>query len=488
MNIEYSQTKNGLQTFKVNSIFYHSTYDPEKEAERFVNSISLPYLPSVLFIAEPGLDYCLRYLKKKFPGLKIFNIRFISNLSGSENSIFHLDFEKFLFNNFTSEEIMNSFLISWPQAEKIFSKELNNLWTIYKKHLETRKTELISRQYFEKKWFINSINFFKYINKTKLLHQIDKPVLIIASGPSLKDCLKIIYENQCKFVIIGLSSAINVLLKNKIIPDFCISTDGGFWATKHLKPLINTNIPLAVTSESCIQKEFLQNLPIIPLAYSDGLSSSLFEKLNFSYIKAERNPTVSGTALILAKQFTSNKVFFAGLDLCCQKGFAHTQPNILEIENSTFDNRIKTKYTRSLHSEFSTSSLDIFKENFSLMENVSNCYRIVNDNVQNTLGNIKNITIESFKNEAVKLSPIDKTNIFQKENNISKDEKNKILFILETYLKENSSSDDFKKNLFPIDYLSIYHSTEEDKNKLRNQLDEKNSNYLRKLWRILNDK
>ena len=488
MEIEYCQTKNGLETFKINNIFYHSTYDPEKEAERFVSSISLPYTPAVLFIVEPGFNYCSKYLENKFPNTKIYNIRFINEFVSLNKSIFYSDFEKFLFTNFTSEEIMNSFLISWPQAQKIFNTENNLIWNIYKKHLETRKTELVSRQYFEKKWFLNSINFFKYVNHTIILNQTDKPVLIIASGPSLKDSLKLICENQSKFIIIGLSSAINILIKNNIIPDFCVSTDGGFWATKHLKPLKDYNIPIAITSESCIQKDFLQKLSVIPLCYSDGLSSELFSELNFPYIKAERNPTVSGTALILAKQFTTNKVYFAGLDLCCSKGFAHAQPNILELENSIFDNRIRTKSTRTLYSEYSTGSLNIFKENFSLMQNVSNCFRIINCNISNQIGKIQNIHISSFENKLKNLPIINKKSIFQAQRTISLENKMKIRKELKKYLIKNSNTQYFMQNLFPIDFLSINHSSPNDKIKLEEQLNKKKEEYMKKLWRILDDK
>ena len=102
MEIEYCQTKNGLETFKINNIFYHSTYDPEKEAERFVSSISLPYTPAVLFIVEPGFNYCSKYLENKFPNTKIYNIRFINEFISLNKSILYSDFEKFLFTNFTS--------------------------------------------------------------------------------------------------------------------------------------------------------------------------------------------------------------------------------------------------------------------------------------------------------------------------------------------------------------------------------------------------
>ena len=87
MEIEYCQTKNGLETFKINNIFYHSTYDPEKEAERFVSSISLPYTPAVLFIVEPGFNYCSKYLENKFPNTKIYNIRFINEFVSLNKSL-----------------------------------------------------------------------------------------------------------------------------------------------------------------------------------------------------------------------------------------------------------------------------------------------------------------------------------------------------------------------------------------------------------------
>ena len=88
----------------------------------------------------------------------------------------------------------------------------------------------------------NVYNFIKYaknIYSTNLNPKM--PVLIVASGPSLKNILEFIKTNQNNFFIICCSSAIKSLINNSITPDFCISTDGGFWAKTHLKVLLKKN-------------------------------------------------------------------------------------------------------------------------------------------------------------------------------------------------------------------------------------------------------
>ena len=72
--------------------------------------------------------------------------------------------------------------------------------------MERAKTLLITRQYFEKKWLLNSCNFLKYHNKLLTLNSpINKDAVIISSGPSLIPFLKTLKENQDKFFIICLS-------------------------------------------------------------------------------------------------------------------------------------------------------------------------------------------------------------------------------------------------------------------------------------------
>ena len=91
---------------------------------------------------------------------------------------------------------------------------------------------------------------------------------------NMKQVLKNIKKYRENFFLIAVSSLLSVLLYNKIFPDLVISTDGGFWAKKHLelnggdlKKLKNT--VFALTDEANCPKDILQN-PEIKKLYLGG--------------------------------------------------------------------------------------------------------------------------------------------------------------------------------------------------------------------------
>ena len=122
------------------------------------------------------------------------------------------------------------------------------------------------------------------------------------------------------------------------------------------------------------------------------------------------------------------------------------------------------------------------------MQNVSNCFRIINCNISNQIGKIQNIHISSFENELKNLPIINKKSIFQAQKLITLENKMKIRKELKKYLINNSDTQYFMQNLFPIDFLSINHSSPNDIIKLEEQLNKKKEEYMKKLWRILDDK
>jgi hypothetical protein len=276
LTVCFADSKDGNKTVSIQNQFIHSTYSPIKEAERFVQNINVSFEPEALIILEPGLSYILPFLKKRFPNSKLICIRFCNSFSDynsgwdfvinyeeNENNL-----ENLLFNYLGEEKLLSTLLLEWNSINKIFGEQINNCWKIFKNILEKSKTLLITRQVFEKKWLINTCNFIKYAKNIYTTNINSKmPVLIVASGPSLKNILEFIKTNQNNFFIIALSSAINVLLKNQIIPDLCFSTDGGFWAGEHLKPLqiYKEKINLAISVEGFCSKKILKSQKIIPL-------------------------------------------------------------------------------------------------------------------------------------------------------------------------------------------------------------------------------
>jgi len=492
LNIIFQKAKNGEDTVLINQHFIHSSYAPSKEAQRFVDNLELPYIPYAIFILEPALSYITIPLKKRFPQVKIGAIRYTDTFSNYnkdfdfvinlyENQKLELQLERL----FKEEEILSLQFFSWQASAQVFIKEEKTAYKAIKASMERAKTLLITRQFFEKKWLLNSVNILNYIKKpVSLKSKIDKALLIIASGPSLKDVIKIVNKKRNSFFIICLSSALLPCIKNNIIPDLCMSTDGGFWAGQHLKQLKNYAIPLALSSEAYCPRDFLSSLNILPLAYPDGISNSLFKASGISYMKAVRNGTVSGTALLWAIENCNQDIFLAGLDMAAQKGFQHIQPNELEKNNAIKETRIFTKAGRLTSSEFNSSSLEIYLKWFqdSVFSSNKKIYRIIDlKQKKNTLGTIQDLDIKAFENmtEAFERAfeksdadyffhPLCDTSLYRKNT--------------ASYIK-NVEAETWKKQLFPLDYLLLSHTS--NKEEIINRINKNYNDINDKIKRIL---
>lgn len=490
MEIEFLPAKNNEQTVKVQNLFLHSSYNPSKEAERFVETLTLPYNPKLIIILEPALSYICPFLKTKFPDIKIGVIRYVNNFE-NYNSNFDLvinyfehsnDFSNYLFYKLGEELLLSTYFISWQPSSKAFPQIDNNCWLSIKNSMEQAKTLLVTRQYFEKKWLINTCNNLKYIkNPIKLSQKIDKPILILSSGPSFQPVISVINQNRNKFFIICLSSAISVCIKNNFIPDLFMTTDGGFWAGEHLKKIAKTEVPLAMPTEAYCKKSLLNKIKVLPLKYDDGISNNFISLSDLNCEHAFRNGTVSGTALQFAIEYSKNvPIYFCGLDMSNQKGFQHTQPNEIELNTFSNDNYIKSQELRSVRSEYSKSSLDIYKnwfENFNL--NGCKVYRIIDTKFKhNTLGQIIDISSQEFSKDISKIQEIQSAEIFEKIT--YKFNSKKLL----NYLNENCNSEDWKKQIFPADIVSLNHNKTQE---LENKIEERNSKLIAKLKEILND-
>ena len=494
MKISIQKAKNGEDTATADGHFLHSNYAPSKEAQRFVENLKLPYAPKKIIILEPALSYAADFFKVRFPEIKLGVIRYEKDFA-LYNSKFdfvlnyfeHSDFSEYLEKVFAEEELLSTVFISWPPSAQIFSKTENEIWKAIKTAMERAKTLLITRQYFEKKWLINSCHFLKNIRNTVWFDgKIEKDVLIISSGPSLKPYINFICKNHDKFFIICLSSAISVCIKNNITPDLYMTTDGGFWAGEHLKKLLKNEIPVAMPAEAFCAKHLLQKLKVLPLIYGEGISKQLTQASGIHFKMAVRNGTVSGTALLFASQYFTKNIFMCGLDMASQKGFQHTQPNELETNSSIFDNRIKNKETRLARSELTNGSLDIYKNWF-----ISNNLNLLNRNVfrlieksdrKNNLGWIKDIDLCELMNMIDKNcdeSPDTKKSFFQQKPYHY--DSNKLLSLFE----QNNENENWQQQLFPLDYVSLSHNN--NNNEIKEKIENEWSNLKTKISGILNE-
>ena len=488
MQVDYSVAKDNSRTFSINGVFFHSTYSPQKEAQRFVDSLECIIKPEIVFLIEPGLDYLSGYLKQKFNCITVC-IRIIDeqldDKSGWDYVIpYNRNLSQTLLNLFGEEKLLSSTIFVWKPAENLFREQVLQIIAEYKNTLEKCKTLIVTRQFFEKKWLINSCNFVSFAkNFVDSPIKSGLPVVVCASGPSLKPGLKILKEKRNSVFIICLSSSTSVLLKNQIIPDLVLSTDGGYWAGQHLKQLYSyPDIPVAVSSESFIPKKILKTNPIAVLKYNDDasfISSGIIEKCKCKTFVVERNATVSGTALSLAKTISDNSIYFMGLDLSSGKGHAHTQPNELEKNNSLNDCRTKNLTTRILASQFNSQSLEIYRDWFASQENVGNVFRVI-ENPANKLGKISDISTVQFEKQ------IDegKTQSFSVQTEDSSIDKKQIF----KYIKDELKTEAWQKQIFPADYISIKNSqSDEEKQTALNRLEDKMKKLISKINGLENE-
>ena len=486
MKVTIQKAKNGEETAIFENHFLHSNYAPLKEAERFVENLQPPYLPSLIIITEPALSYAAVFLKKRFPEAKLGAIRY-SNSFEKYNKDFdlvfnyfeHPDFEAYLENTLNEEDLLKCFFLPWGPSSQAFSETDKIVWKSIKAAMERAKTLLITRQYFEKKWFINSCNFARYCKKIISFDTpLNKELLIISSGPSLNAFIKTIKDNQKKFFIICLSSAISVCLKNGIIPDLCMTSDGGYWAGEHLKALYKNDIPLAMPAEGYCKKSLLSKLKLLPLDYGDGFSHELLAAANIKNIRTLRNGTVSGTALHFALSNFTKNIFLCGMDMAAQNGYQHSQPNQLEINSSLFDNRLKNKMTRLFKSGLTNGSLDIYRQWFiNNPQQTGNrkVYRLIeNKDAKNNLGWIKDIGLKDFQTEIASIPESEKIVFADKPYN----------FDFNPSVIELLNNDKWKKQLFPLDYVQLSHSSQ--KEPINNKIEKEWKDLKHKAESILN--
>lgn len=460
--IEFLKAKNNSTTCRINGVLLHSAYNPEAEAKKFVDSTpAISFNPKYILIIEPALSYVIPFLKEKYPETKICAVRFLNDFQKYDDlfyrTFYYSENEENLFeteiNDFFGEDgILYTSFLQWTPTTRIFEKESEKVWSVIKKCINLSQSILNTKAYFSKRWIKNSCNLIKNITKIASIQKGSSDIVICASGNSLKNSISDLKTIRKDVFLIAVSSALSVLTKNNIKPNLVVSTDGGFWAKKHLKALLkNTDIPLAISAESNVTKKIFKNITIIPLHYSDGTGSFLLEKLQIPYMNAERNGTVSGTAEKLALSITTGNVYFLGLDLTAGIGLQHTEPNELEIENSAADTRINSKESRISKSRFNSNSLKLYENWFSRQnENISKrVFRLSSGfKYPNTLGNIKDIDFSELK--------INSKGIMPQIKHIPMTSKN-FNFEFKTLLE----NENFLSECFPVEYLM--YSREADK-------------------------
>ncbi len=368
----FSFARNGQRICTKNSVQLHSTYNPENEGKRFAGAITAPFVPRFITVTEPALSYCVPFLRSRFPYTCLVAVRYSRAYADTDvlwDKVFYFTepeiFEEQLFSFIGEEQVSSALFVSWKASEQAYPEQYAQSWQSIARIVRKSRDVLATRQYFGRRWLVNTVRFVLGIRKTAAIERGDMPVLLAASGPSLEQALPFIREYRDRFFLLSVSSALSPLLSAGIVPDACISTDGGYWAKEHLFPLKRTDasVPLILPAESAVPSDILSSSIVVPVSYGDGPETLLLRACSVRTMDGRRNGTVAGTAAEFALSMTSGNVYACGLDLSPSNGFSHARPHVSERRNG--ESRLSPLSTRTAAQNMPSPALDIYASWFA---------------------------------------------------------------------------------------------------------------------------
>lgn len=360
--IETKSKKYSAKVFKDNkSIFLHSAYDPEKEAETLIKEIEKDL--DLAFIFGIGAGYLINALKKLNvaiaviePSIKFFNLlidNFKLDKILEDNITFFIggddieDIEKFISLTNTKKVkffITRSYSVLFNEEALFYQQKVLSI--VDKKIININT---ISR--FDKLWAYNiasnvveistryGVN--KFFNKYKNI-----PAVIVSAGPSLEKNITKLKEIKNKALIIAVDTAMKPLYSRNISPHFVITIDP---QKKNSKYFRNVNFKDAVLiAESSVDKEAIDSFngeiyfinSIFPLA--KYFMESLGNRGDIT-----TGGSVSTAAYDFAIKVGANPIIMVGLDLSFPnyqthiKGSYHEENFFTEIYKlDSYDSRI----------------------------------------------------------------------------------------------------------------------------------------------------
>jgi hypothetical protein len=333
--------------------FLHSSYYPDKEAKEWADAIQLDD-ESIIIVYGIGLGYHINYLVSRLlPNNKLILIE-------PSNNIFQFALNNGCYNRFKnreniysivgeeSEEKLNIILqsyIPWNNFENVAYKEFKQYPSVFKEYyekfnkclLETINLMRINRNtalYFAEQWQSNFIENLKFVfNSVPVRSFFDVfkniPAVIVSAGPSLDKNIEQLKEAKDKCVIICVGTALKVLLKKNIEPDFVVSIDGGENNFKHFDGCkVNSPLVYGLTLHPKILKEY--GGPLIIAEIASTYTKLLSDKLSLDFGKLSTGPSVANLSLDFTYMLGCNPIVFIGQDLAYSDHRTHASGTTYE--------------------------------------------------------------------------------------------------------------------------------------------------------------
>jgi len=446
--------KNGEVTASDNGKLLHSAYNPSREAH---NSVFIPEVQeksSIVFygmgigyhlveaaklilqnsnkkkliVVEPNLEYFLASLQL-IDWTEIFKVeKLVLAINCPAESVLPL-IEDTTTINTTLQGVSDAFYFDIASFTQHNQQYFECVKTIISRNKHKNEINAATTKKFGKHWSNNCKKNAKYINQLEFINIyknkfIDIPFVIVAAGPTLQKNLinlKKIYESKKsknkEVIIVCVETALKILLKNKINPDFIILTDPQFWAYRHIAGAQAPESVL-ITELSTYPSVFRFNCKKIVLCASQFPNGKEIEqKAGFSTEQIGdlgSGGSVASCCWNFAVFAGAKQIYLMGLDLSFPGGQTH-------IKGSSAEQTWHTKSNRLANSDKFTTEL-LHNANVSLGTNYNNAPVLTDSRMkmfawwfESRLASLPQIKTYTFSKEGLKIPGIEYID-FEKSN------------------------------------------------------------------------
>jgi len=293
----------------------------------------------MVIVVEPAVGYLIAALKAQYPRAKTVAIHFHPQLR--THAEWHADYcwhskleislTRFLTHTIADLPSPRIAIITPPYAHYLIPKELAEFRRLISEILTAVRSNIATVGYFGRQWIRNSIANFLFHNRALRIQKFaGLTVAIVGSGPTLHSSITLLTRIARHVLICALPSALAFLDAHGMTPDFIINTDGGFWATTHLRKLSRSAPRRIVMPLTAARELYRQEPAILFINQEFCLEADLYKELRSTMPTFSSRGTVASTAVEFATHMCAEQIVLFGIDGAYINGALHCHPHSFE--------------------------------------------------------------------------------------------------------------------------------------------------------------
>jgi hypothetical protein len=335
----------------------HSRYNPQLEAQRYIDALKINTDINCFILIEPGMGYMIPVLRKNRPDGKIIVLHAdigFRELPGAfpGDAVWYADSETGV-QEFLEAEVPQTArvrIVEWRPGLNVYGDRVLGLVRESADFVKRMEAGRRTDAFFGKRWVRNFFRNLALFQKTLMYRKMELPIVITGSGPSLEAALPGILALRDNIFIIAASSSLQALAARGITPDMVISTDGGGWALTHLYSFFRQPSParpgmLALSLCAAVPSQ-CSGIPLLPMNDGSLWQSMALHAIGLPSVMIPQRGTVTASALELALELSNGNIFLSGMDLSVCDIRSHARPNGFDYLFFGSASRLRPVYTQ----------------------------------------------------------------------------------------------------------------------------------------------